>query len=167
MRSRRGSGYETEQGPAGQNFKNSISDKRARYSLIALAAIFFLTLPAEFLCNVRPILLVVDGKPYLPILLTYSEQDFGGPLLSEPDYKSERFLRILKGESPDTSSDMDLSDFDEEGGLSLGMGDFDEGEEEVTSAPLILTLEDFEEDESQTPPRKPKRKYSQMPPQPH
>ena len=110
------------------------SDKRARYSLLALMAIFFLTLPAEFLCNVRPTLFVVDGKPYFPILLTYSEQDFGGPLLSEPDYKSERFLRILKGESPDSSADMDLSDFDE--GDDIG---------------LILGLEDFEEDDSLMP----------------
>jgi len=115
-------------------FKKFNSDKRARYSLLALMAIFFLTLPAEFLCNVRPTLLVVDGKPYFPILLTYSEQDFGGPLLSEPDYKSERFLRILKGESPDSSADMDLSDFDEEDDTGL-----------------ILGLEDFEEDDSLMP----------------
>jgi len=134
-------------------FQKFNSDKRARYSLLALMTIFFLTLPAEFLCNVRPTLLVVDGKPYFPILLTYSEQDFGGPLLSEPDYKSERFLKILKGESPDASTDFDLSDFDEEGseGLSLGLGDFDEEEAEITSAPLILKLEDFEEDNSLTP----------------
>ncbi len=134
-------------------FQKFNSDKRARYSLIALMAVFFLTLPAEFLCNVRPILLVVDGKPYFPIMWTYSEQDFGGPFLSEPDYKSERFLRILKGESPDASTSMDLSDFDEgdDANLTLGLGDFDEGEESVSSAPLILTLEDFEEDDSLAP----------------
>ena len=128
-------------------------DKRARFSLLALMAIFFLALPAEFLCNVRPILLVVDSKPHFPIVWTYSEQDFGGPLLSEPDYKSERFLRILKGESPDASTDIDLSDFGEEDDarLSLGLGDFDEEEEEVSSAPLILTLDDFEEDDSMAP----------------
>ena len=130
-------------------FQRFNRDKRARYSLLALMMIFFLTLPAEFLCNVRPILLVADGKPYFPIVWTYSEQDFGGPLLSEPDYKSERFLKILKGESPDASTGMDLSDFDEgdDADLSLSLGDFDE-EEEVSSAPLILTLEDFEEDDS-------------------
>lgn len=129
------------------------SDKRARYSLIILAAFFFLALPAEFLCNVRPLFMIVDGKPYFPILLTYSEQDFGGPLLSEPEYKSERFLRILNGESPDTSADVDLNDFDESSNanLSLDIGDFDEGEKDVSSAPLILTLEDFEEDDSLTP----------------
>ena len=133
-----------------QKFK---SDKRARYSLIILTVVFFLTLPAEFLCNVRPILLVVDGKPYFPILFTYSEQDFGGPLLSEPDYKSKRFLRIVKGESADASSDLEMSEFDEGNneGLSLGLDDFDEEEEESTSStPLILTLEDFEEDEPLT-----------------
>ena len=130
-----------------QKFK---TDKRARYSLFALMVIFFVTLPAEFLCNVRPILLVVDGKPYFPILLTYNEQDFGGPLRSEPDYKSERFLRILKGESPDASTDSGLSDVKENtlGGLSLSLEDFEEVDDEFLSDPLNLTLEDFEEEDS-------------------
>ncbi|MCH6581097.1 MAG: ABC transporter permease subunit [Nitrospinae bacterium] len=132
-----------------QKFK---SDKRARYSLMALMIAFFLTLPAELLYNVRPIVLVVDSKPYFPILFTYSEQDFGGPLISEPDYKSQRFLRILKGEPPEESAGLDLSDFEEDGaGLSLGLGDFDEGEDEASGSPLVLTLDDFEEDDSVLP----------------
>lgn len=132
-----------------QKFK---SDKRARYSLMALMIAFFLTLPAELLYNVRPIVLVVDSKPYFPILFTYSEQDFGGPLISEPDYKSQRFLRILKGEPPEESAGLDLSDFEEDGaGLSLGLGDFDEGEDETYGSPLVLTLDDFEEDDSVLP----------------
>ena len=57
---------------------------------------------------------MVDGKPYFPIVFTYSEQDFGGPLISEPDYKSQRFLRILKGEPPEESAGLDLSDFEED-----------------------------------------------------
>ena len=132
-----------------QKFK---SDKRARYSLMALMIAFFLTLPAELLYNVRPIVLVVDSKPYFPILFTYSEQDFGGPLISEPDYKSQRFLRILKGEPPEESAGLDLSDFEEDGaGLSLGLEDFDEGEDEASGSPLVLTLDDFEEDDSVLP----------------
>lgn len=132
-----------------QKFK---SDKRARYSLMALMIAFFLTLPAELLYNVRPIILVVDSKPYFPILFTYSEQDFGGPLISEPDYKSQRFLRILKGEPPEETAGLDLSDFEEDGaGLSLGLGDFDEGEDEASGSPLVLTLDDFEEDDSVLP----------------
>jgi len=137
-----------------QKFK---TDKRARYSLFALMVIFFVTLPAEFLCNVRPILLVVDGKPYFPILLTYNEQDFGGPLRSEPDYKSERFLRILNGEPPDASTES--SDINEKtpGGLSLSLEDFEEEDDEFLSAPLSLTMEDFEEEDSLTAPPEPKK----------
>ncbi len=145
-----------------QKFK---SDKRARYSLMALMIAFFLTLPAEFLYNVRPIVLVVDSKPYFPILFTYSEQDFGGPLISEPDYKSQRFLRILKGEPPEESAGLDLSDFEEDGaGLSLGLGDFDEGEDETSGSPLVLTLDDFEEDDSVLPLPEPEKATAPEPP---
>jgi ABC-type microcin C transport system permease subunit YejE len=130
-----------------QKFK---SDKRARYSLIVLMIILFITLPAEFLCNVRPILLVVDGKPYFPVLFTYSEQNFGGPLASEPDYKSDRFLRILRGEPPDVATGSDQSASGEEGEkvFSLDLKDFDESDDDIFSTPLVLSLEDFEEDES-------------------
>ena len=71
-------------------------DKRAYYSFLILAFLFVATLPAELICNVRPIMIFVEGKPFFPIPLTYSEKDFGGVLPSEPDYKSARFLRILK-----------------------------------------------------------------------
>lgn len=50
-----------------RKFRN---DKRAYYSMLALLIAFLLALPAELLCNVRPILLVVDGKPYFPIFVT-------------------------------------------------------------------------------------------------
>lgn len=114
-------------------FQRFMTDKRARYSLIALLMLLFLALPAEFTCNVRPLLLVVDGKPYFPILFTYSEQDFGGPLLSEPDYKSKRFLKFLKGETDDASAEMDLSDFEEgdDTGFALELDDFEEDDFEA------------------------------------
>lgn len=140
-----------------QKFK---SDKRARYSLLILMVIFFVTLPAEFLCNVRPIILVVDGKPYFPILLDYSEQDFGGPLASEPDYKSERFQKILQGESPDDSTDAEMNQLDESEApsLTLSLEDFEEGEEDFSATPMDLSLGDFEEDEATSTPPKTKNK---------
>ena len=73
------------------------SDPRANFSLTLLLIAFVITLPAELICNVRPLLLVVDGKPYFPVLFAYSERDFGGTLPREPDYKSENFIRLLKG----------------------------------------------------------------------
>ena len=43
-----------------QKFKN---DKRAYYSTLVLLTAFLFALPAELVSNVRPLMLVVDGKP--------------------------------------------------------------------------------------------------------
>ena len=80
------------------------NDRRAFYSFIVLATLFVLTLPAEILCNIRPLIIVVDGKPYFPIAFTYSQKDFGGRLPSEPDYKSQSFYDLLGGTSTSTSA---------------------------------------------------------------
>ena len=71
-------------------------DSRARVSLKIILFAFLISLPAELLCNVRPLLLVLGDKIYCPILFKYSERDFGGKLPSEPDYKSDEFIHLLK-----------------------------------------------------------------------
>ena len=72
------------------------NDRRAYYSFLLLAFLFIICLSAELICNIRPILLVVDGKSYFPIVITYSEKDFGGVLPSEPDYKSKNFINLFR-----------------------------------------------------------------------
>ena len=100
-------------------------DKRAFISFIFLITLFILTLPAEFLCNTRPIILIAEGKTFIPVLFTYSEKDFGGTLLSEPDYLSKRFTNLLEGipevsifnstESKNSSRfEIQLDDFEDE-----------------------------------------------------
>ncbi len=124
-------------------FKN---DKRAYYSFLILSFLFLATLPAELICNIRPLIIVVEGKPYFPILLTYSEKDFGATLPSEPDYKSSRFLGILKGtpddpvlETDNTNSfDLQLDDFEDEDtveqpAFSIGLDDFEDNDGTMTS----------------------------------
>lgn len=128
-------------------FKN---DKRAYFSFLVLAFLFLATLPAELICNVRPLIIVVEGKPYFPIPFTYSEKDFGGTLPSEPDYKSARFLNILKGVAPSIEAetknsfglqldDFEEEDFVEEPAFSIGLDDFEDSGEAITStnAPKI------------------------------
>ena len=117
-------------------------DKRAFYSFLFISVIFLITLPAEWICNVRPILLKVEDRLYFPILFSYSEKDFGGALLSEPDYKSNRFLRLLTGEK---EKPVVLNDFKEDDGFNLGLGDFEEEEEEPLFA---LSQEDFDDEEN-------------------
>ena len=117
-------------------FKN---DKRAYYGFLILTFLFLTTLPAELICNVRPLMIVLEGKPYFPIPFTYSEKDFGGVLPSEPDYKSARFLNILKG-IPDTPTPK--ANINNAFGLQLD--DFEE-EDTVDEPTFSITLEDFEE----------------------
>ena len=104
-------------------FKN---DRRAYYSFLLLAFLFIISIPAELICNIRPILLVVEGKSYFPIVITYSEKDFGGVLPSEPDYKSKDFTNFLSGIE---SSPVDTN----ENGLGLDIGDFEDEEDESIS----------------------------------
>ena len=114
-------------------------DRRAFISFIFLLTLFIITIPAEFLCNTRPIVLIVEGKTFLPVLFTYSEKDFGGTLLSEPDYLSKRFTNHLEGIPEDTifnstennkssTFEIDLDDFEEqEPVFSVEIDDFEDG----------------------------------------
>ena len=105
------------------------NDRRAFYSFIILATLFVLTLPAEIVCNIRPLVIVVDGKTYFPIAVTYSEKDFGGSLPSEPDYKSQSFANLLSGTSTTTITNTDSS------GLGLDLGDFEDDEDVPDTMP--------------------------------
>jgi microcin C transport system permease protein len=129
-------------------FKN---DKRAYFSFLVLTFLFLATLPAELICNVRPLIIVVEGKPYFPIPFTYSEKDFGGTLPSEPDYKSSRFLNILKGVAPSIEAETKNS-------FGLQLDDFEEEEEDVVEEPAFsIGLDDFEDSgEAITPTNAPK-----------
>ena len=113
-------------------------DKRAYFSFLVLAFLFIATLPAELICNVRPIMIIVEGKPFFPILINYNEKDFGGSLPSEPDYKSARFLRLLKG-LPEPSSTVSL--VDDKNSFGLQLDDFEDEDEELG---FSIELGDFE-----------------------
>jgi microcin C transport system permease protein len=129
------------------------ADKRAFISFLVLFTAFIVTLPTELLCNVRPIVLSVDGSLYFPIFKRYSERDFGGILPSEPDYKSKSFIRLLSGVQESDkllgqtkiTNSIELDDFEEDS-LSLGMDDFEE--EPVEDNSLSLDMDDFEEEVS-------------------
>ena len=114
-------------------------DRRAFISFIFLFTLFIVTIPAEFLCNTRPIILIVEGKTFIPVLFTYSEKDFGGTLLSEPDYLSKRFKNLLEGvtEGPiyNSTNNKNSSTFD------IGLDDFEEKEETFS-----ITIDDFEDE---------------------
>lgn len=76
-------------------------NKKSYYSLIILLALFLLSLPAELICNDKPILVILDGKWYFPILKTYTFADMGGPWNTPiVSYKSETFKNFIDGKTP-------------------------------------------------------------------
>jgi len=122
-------------------------DKRAFISFILLLILFIITTPAEFICNTRPIILVVEGKTFIPVLFSYSEKDFGGTLLSEPDYLSKKFRNLLDGIPEDnyfdsnnksSSFDINLDDFEEQEPIfSIKIDDFEDELNESHISPNI------------------------------
>ena len=126
-------------------------DRRAFISFCILLTLFIITIPAEFICNTRPIILVVEGKAFIPILFTYSEKDFGGNLLSEPDYLSKKFRNLLDGIPEDAyfkpinsnkslPFDIDLDDFEEnEPTFSVEINDF---EDELDKSYILPKIND-------------------------
>jgi ABC-type microcin C transport system permease subunit YejE len=114
-------------------------DKRAFISFILLLILFIITTPAEFICNTRPIILVVEGKTFIPVLFTYSEKDFGGTLLSEPDYLSKKFRNLLDGIPEDNY--FDSNDNNKSPSFDINLDDFEE-QEPVFS----IEIDDFEDE---------------------
>jgi len=114
-------------------------DKRAFISFILLLILFIVTTPAEFICNTRPIILVVEGKTFIPVLFSYSEKDFGGTLLSEPDYLSKKFRNLLDGIPEDNY--FDSNDNKKSSSFDINLDDFEE-QEPVFS----IEIDDFEDE---------------------
>ncbi len=63
------------------------ANKRGYYSFILFAALFFITLFAEFIANDKPFLVKYDGAYYMPIFKMYTEKQFGGEFETEADYR--------------------------------------------------------------------------------
>ena len=57
---------------------------------------FFALLP--LFCHHAPLVMRFQGEYYFPIFWDYTEQDFGGKLLSEPEYCSQDFQKTLSEE---------------------------------------------------------------------
>ncbi|MDC0661853.1 ABC transporter permease [Marinobacter sp. SS21] len=71
------------------NFKRN---RRGFWSLWIFLALFLLTLGAELIANDKPLLLSYQGDWYAPVFQTIPEENFGGFLPTEADYR-DPFIR--------------------------------------------------------------------------
>ncbi len=86
------------------NISSNFSDKflkntRNKYSLIIFIFLFVLSLFAEIISNDKPLILKMDNKFYFPILISYTDKEFGGYFDTEADYKDNFITKRLEEQS--------------------------------------------------------------------
>lgn len=84
-----------EQTPWGQRWARFRRSRRGYVSLWIFAALFGLSLFAEFLSNDKPLWVHYQGENYFPIFQSYPETTFGGDFLTETDYNDPDMVRTL------------------------------------------------------------------------
>ncbi|MDT8390473.1 MAG: ABC transporter permease [Lentisphaeria bacterium] len=131
--------------------------RRAFWSLGVITILFVVCLPAELLCNSKPIFIRFNGRSYFPVFKRYTEADFGGARHVVPDYRSPGFLELVGHGEPHGEGDQavptpppppatDVLDmFDDETSGEPGPGrPADGGGKENSAAAAARILADFD-----------------------
>ena len=79
-----------------RRLRNFRRNRRGYWSLWLFLFLFFVTLPAEFLANDRPLLIWYDGGVYVPVLRTYPETAFGGDFQTEAEYREPDVQDLIR-----------------------------------------------------------------------
>lgn len=74
------------------NFRRN---RRGFWSLWVFLGLLVVSLPAEFIANDKPLLIVFKGRWYVPALKAYPETAFGGDFETEADYRDPLLLDDL------------------------------------------------------------------------
>ncbi|MGP6428324.1 MULTISPECIES: ABC transporter permease [Pseudomonas] len=72
--------------------------RRGWWSLLLFVALFGLSLGGELVANDKPLLVTYQGEWYFPAFKRYTEQDFGGELPFQPDYRSAQVRELIEGQ---------------------------------------------------------------------
>ena len=76
-----------------ENFKRN---RRGYWSFRIFLVLFFVSLFAEFIANDKPLLIVLEGKPFFPAIATYPETAFGGEFETAADYRDLYLQKLIK-----------------------------------------------------------------------
>jgi peptide/nickel transport system permease protein/microcin C transport system permease protein len=72
--------------------------RRGWWSLWLFLTLFGVSLGGELVANDKPLLVAYQGDWYLPAFKRYTEQDFGGELPFQPDYRSAQVRQLIEGQ---------------------------------------------------------------------
>jgi microcin C transport system permease protein len=75
---------------------NFRANRRGFWSLWMFLALLLVTLPAEFVANDKPFLVVYQGSAYMPIFRAYPETAFGGEFETEADYRDPDVANLIE-----------------------------------------------------------------------
>jgi microcin C transport system permease protein len=78
-----------------RRWRNFRRNHRAFWSLWLFGVLFFGTLPAELLCNDKPLVVRYDGRFYFPIFQFVPETTFGGFFQTEADYRDPVVQKLI------------------------------------------------------------------------
>lgn len=70
-------------------------NRRGWWSLWLFLALFALTLGGELVANDKPLVLKYDGELYFPVFTRHTEQEFGGQLPFQADYRSDYVRQLI------------------------------------------------------------------------
>ncbi len=82
--------------PARQRWQRFTANRRAFWSLWIFVALFFITLFAEGIANDRPLLVRYAGSWYAPVLVNYTEKDFGGEFETFANFRDPYLAEKIK-----------------------------------------------------------------------
>ncbi|QHC96242.1 ABC transporter permease [Pseudomonas sp. R84] len=72
--------------------------RRGWWSLWLFLLLFGASLGGELVANDKPLLVTYQGDWYFPAFKRYTEQDFGGELPFQPDYRSAQVRQLIEGQ---------------------------------------------------------------------
>ena len=79
-----------------RRWRNFMANKRGYWSMWTFAALFTLSLFAEFIANDRPLLVRYEGAFYVPVFVSYPETEFGGFFETEADYRDPYVQQMIE-----------------------------------------------------------------------
>jgi|GEM_PF-975159 len=97
---------------ARRRFERFRNNRRGWWSLWLFCALFIISLCGELIANDKPLVLSYQHELYFPAFKRHTEQEFGGQLPFQPDYRSDYVRQLIsKGDgwmlfSPITRSAM-------------------------------------------------------------
>ena len=78
-----------------RRFDRFKANRRGWWSLWLFVALFALSLCGELIANDKPLLLSYQGSLYFPVFKRYTEQEFGGQLPFQADYRSDYVHQLI------------------------------------------------------------------------